>query len=76
MLLAVPNFYRYDENRNLTQDEGREDATGWEPITADTTSINIMEGYALNFGTNTTATVVEISGTVNNGSYSRAIEEQ
>ncbi|HSI71310.1 MAG TPA: T9SS type A sorting domain-containing protein [Gillisia sp.] len=69
-----PNFYRYDENRSLTLEEDRNDATGWEAITDPASSLNILEGYALNFGSNNTATVVSLTGVVNNSSYSRTLE--
>lgn len=62
-----PNFYTYDENR---EDAGGNDATGWTAYTTDTDPLNILKGYALNFGdTLASPKTLEISGTVNNGNY-------
>ena len=69
-----PNFYRYDENRSLVLGENRNDATGWEAITDPISTLNNMEGYALNFGANNNPTLVELTGVVNNGSYTRVLE--
>ncbi|MGY5850364.1 T9SS type A sorting domain-containing protein [Salegentibacter sp. F14] len=65
---AFPNFYRYDENRRI--DSLDLDATGWEPYFIPENALNIMEGYALNFGAATNALTVSLTGEVNNGDYS------
>lgn len=62
---GFPNFYRYDENRRI--DSLDLDATGWEPYIENGNSLNIAEGYALNFGTSTGAQTIELIGEVNNG---------
>ncbi len=62
-----PHFYRYNENRNVTIDETLQDATGWEPYINTNNTLNVSEGYALNFGTSTTAQTIELNGVVNNG---------
>lgn len=59
-----PNFYKYTENRN---DGPGRDATGWEAYTTLTSPINVLNGYALNFGNLATPITVSIAGTVNNG---------
>ncbi len=59
-----PNFYKYTENRN---DGPGRDATGWEAYTNLTSSINVLNGYALNFGNSATPKTVSIAGIVNNG---------
>jgi len=59
---TFPNFYRYNENRENTQSQ---DATGFENYSS---SLNILEGYALNFGSASSPKTVEITGTVTNGS--------
>ncbi len=58
---TFPNFYRYNENR---ENSLAEDATGFEKHSG---ALNILEGYALNFGNASASKTVEISGTVNNG---------
>lgn len=67
---SFPNFYRYNENR---EDVNGNDATGWEVYTNSTSNLNPIEGYALNFGDSVVEKTVEISGTVNNGTYSRKL---
>lgn len=62
-----PNFYRYNENRNININNVVRDATGWEDYSTISNSLNVAEGYALNFGTNTSAQTIELSGVVNNG---------
>src|SRR5690606_26788296 len=71
---SFPDFYRYNEDRNLTQNDLREDATGWEAITNISAPIKVLEGYALNFGGSATPKTVSLNGVVNNGSYTRLIE--
>ncbi len=66
-----PNFYRYNENR---EDSEGNDATGWESYTNATSTLNILSGYALNLGTDAAEMTVEISGEVNNGPVSIALE--
>ncbi len=65
-----PNFYSYDENR---EDAEGNDATGWENYTTTTSGLNALEGYALNFGDEKIAEIVEITGIVNNGNFSRTL---
>ncbi len=67
---SFPNFYSYNENR---KDVNANDATGWEVYTNPTAALNAVEGYALNFGDSVVEKTVEISGTVNNGNYSRML---
>ncbi|WP_037313982.1 hypothetical protein [Salegentibacter sp. Hel_I_6] len=62
-----PNFYRYDENRNVAINDTVRDATGWTVYTNPDNILNIAEGYALNFGTFTVAQTIELIGEVNNG---------
>ncbi|MBO2545209.1 hypothetical protein J0871_12350 [Salegentibacter sp. BDJ18] len=64
---GFPHFYSYNENRNININDIVRDATGWEAYTTTTNSLNIAEGYALNFGTSTAAQTIELSGEVNNG---------
>ncbi len=65
LVATFPNFYRYVENRN---DGPGRDATGFETYVNPISNLNILEGYALNFGDILTSPkTVEISGTVNNG---------
>lgn len=71
---SFPDFYRYNENRQLLLGEDSSDATGWEAVTDPAAPINILEGYAINFGGDNAATVVELTGEVNNGSYTRNLE--
>lgn len=60
-----PNFYRYNENRRI--DSLDLDATGWEPYIEAENSLNIAEGYALNFGASTGAQTIDLIGEVNIG---------
>jgi len=62
-----PNFYRYEENRNVNINDTIQDATGWEVYTNTASNLNIAEGYALNFGTSNAAQTIELIGEVNNG---------
>lgn len=61
---TFPNFYRYVENRKDSQNRA---ATGFESYTTSTGSVDILTGYALNFGGTSVSKTVEISGTLNNG---------
>jgi len=62
---TFPNFYIYDENR---EDADSNDATGWIAYTTAIDPLDILKGYALNFGdTLASPKTVEIFGTVNNG---------
>ncbi|MFN4764071.1 hypothetical protein ACKGJN_13160 [Gillisia sp. Q332] len=64
---TFPNFYRYNENR---EDASNNSATGWETYTSPTATLDILKGYALNFGNSLTSPkTIEISGTVNNGDH-------
>lgn len=71
---SFPNFYSYNEDRSLGTGVERTDATGWEAITNISAPINVLEGYALNFGVSTTPKTVSLNGVVNNGSYTRTME--
>lgn len=62
-----PNFYSYNENR---KDAAGNDATGWETFTNPASLLEVLKGYALNFGAENTTETVEISGEVNNGPLS------
>ncbi|MGA8854782.1 MAG: T9SS type A sorting domain-containing protein, partial [Christiangramia sp.] len=62
-----PHFYRYNENRNIEIDGNIEDATGWESYINPYNTLNVSEGYALNFGTSATPRTIELIGEVNNG---------
>lgn len=62
-----PNFYRYNENRNININNTIRDASGWEVYTNASNSLNKAEGYALNFGSSNDAQTIEIIGEVNNG---------
>ncbi|PRX49843.1 hypothetical protein [Salegentibacter salegens] len=64
---GFPNFYRYNEDRNININEIVRDATGWEVYTNTTNSLNTAEGYALNFGNTTASQTIELTGEVNNG---------
>lgn len=58
-----PHFYSYDEGR---QSNGS-DASGWVNYANPTNSLVVGSGYAVNFGSSTTAVTVELTGEVNNG---------
>ncbi len=72
---GFPHFYRYDENRNLEIEGSIEDATGWETYIDPDNSLNVSEGYALNFGTSSSPRTIELIGEVNNGAiFSQQLE--
>jgi hypothetical protein len=61
---SFPNFYTYDENQ-LYADSA---STGWKAYTTANDPLDILKGYALNFGDILASPkTVEITGTVNNG---------
>ncbi|WP_186435032.1 T9SS type A sorting domain-containing protein [Gillisia sp. Hel_I_86] len=62
---SFPNFYRYNENRESSQNE---DATGFEDYSSPSLPLSILEGYALNFGSSAAPKTIEITGIVTNGS--------
>lgn len=68
---SFPNFYSYNENR---KDGAGNDATGWENYTNPSGSLKAGSGYALNFGNSSAPATVEISGSVNNGPVSIALQ--
>ena len=68
---SFPHVYTYNEAR---ENSNNEDASGWTPYTSATNSLNIMEGYAMNFGSSSDALTIEISGEVNNGDYSATLQ--
>ncbi|MDT0690128.1 hypothetical protein RM549_10055 [Salegentibacter sp. F188] len=73
---TFPNFYRYDENREITTpiaDTLSTHASGWEAYTTSTSALNTMEGYAVNFGSTTDPVTVELTGEVNNGTFSKSL---
>lgn len=71
---TFPNFYRYDESRKVNINDTLRDATGWEVYIGPATPLNVMEGYALNFGATTNALTVSLTGEVNNGVYSAELK--
>ena len=68
---TFPHVYSYDENR---EDSELNDATGWTSYTTRSNPFNTLEGYALNFGNASDPSLIEISGEVNNGDYSRRLQ--
>ncbi|MDT0676951.1 hypothetical protein [Autumnicola musiva] len=69
---SFSNFYRYDENRRI--DSLNIDATGWEAYTTTSSPLNKIEGYAVNFGVSNDPVTVELTGEVNNGYFSRNLQ--
>lgn len=55
---TFPRFYRYVENRT---------SSGWVSYTATSNILTPMLGYAGNLGTSTSPVVIDMTGTVNNG---------
>jgi hypothetical protein len=68
---GFPHVYRYEENRTLNDTAF---ATGWQAYDDPENILEVGEGYAFNFGANTDEKLVEISGEVNNGNFSRNLE--
>ncbi|MCJ7449163.1 MAG: DUF2341 domain-containing protein, partial [Bacteroidales bacterium] len=61
---SFPAFYRYDESRT---------SAGWVRYDTATRVLNPMHGYAVNFGSNSAADTIDVTGVVNNGSLSRTV---
>ncbi len=57
---SFPLFYRFDENSAYS---------GWIGYATGTNILNPLEGYAVNFGELTDPKTVDVTGIVNNGSY-------
>jgi hypothetical protein len=68
---SFPNFYTYDENRQYDADSA---STGWEAYTNPSDPLDILKGYALNFGKTKAIKIVEITGTVNNENQQITLE--
>lgn len=68
---TFPHVYSYNENR---EDGNSNDASGWEAYDTASNSFNILEGYAMNFGNSSDGLTVEITGEVNNGDFSRRLQ--
>lgn len=67
---TFPQVYSYDENNESTNDE---DISGWIPYTDAGNGLLTLEGYAFNFGNGGGAALVELNGTVNNGSFTKSL---
>ncbi|WP_300438170.1 T9SS type A sorting domain-containing protein [Christiangramia sp.] len=67
---TFPAVYNYNESR---QDSDGNDLSGWEAYTAATAPMNVMEGYAFNFGDIGGAVTIDIEGNINNGDVSRSL---
>ncbi|SDR80180.1 T9SS type A sorting domain-containing protein [Gramella sp. MAR_2010_147] len=63
-----PSVFKYMEDR---EDADGNDLSGWEAYTNSVSGFNILEGYALNFGTAGGELILDINGTVNNGDVTR-----
>ncbi len=68
---TFPLFYTYDENR---QDGDSNDLSGWTAYTSTHDALEHLSGYALNFGSGNSAKTIELTGMVNNGHFSRILE--
>jgi fibronectin-binding autotransporter adhesin len=66
---TIPAIYRYDEN-NMNAGAA---ISGWVNYATGSNPLNIMEGYAVNLGSTASTGVVTLTGTVNNGSYSKTL---
>ncbi|HSI69011.1 MAG TPA: T9SS type A sorting domain-containing protein [Gillisia sp.] len=65
------HVYLYEENRTLNDTAF---ATGWQAYNEPNNTLNVGEGYAFNFGATTDEKLVELTGEVNNGTFSRNLE--
>lgn len=65
-----PSVFNYNESR---EDTDGNDISGWESYTNPSSSFNVMEGYALNFGTGGGSATIDINGTINTGDLSRSL---
>jgi hypothetical protein len=61
---SFPLFYRYDESRT---------SSGWVSYNTGTALLNPMEGYAVNFGSESIPGTVDVTGVVNNGPVSATL---
>ena len=65
-----PNVYRYNEGK---KDNDGNELSGWEAYDEATNSMNPLEGYAFNFGTDNLSVYIELEGKVNTGDISRGL---
>ncbi|MBK7213755.1 MAG: T9SS type A sorting domain-containing protein [Bacteroidales bacterium] len=56
-----PTFYKYEENKT---------SSGWTSYTSPSSTLSVMNGYAINFGSSANTVTIELSGSVNNGTIS------
>lgn len=61
---TFPTFYRYDESKA---------SSGWVAYTSTSGPLYPMHGYAVNFGSDFTASTVDMTGIVNNGNVQRTM---
>jgi hypothetical protein len=61
---SFPPVYKYDESLP---------SNGWYHYTTSSNTLNPLEGYAVNFGSSSSAVTVDMTGVVGNGSISRTI---
>jgi len=59
LLVAFPSVYRYDESRI---------SSGWVSYINPAGSLNLFQGYAVNFGSSSLPVTADVTGVVNNGS--------
>ncbi|MBC7743677.1 MAG: T9SS type A sorting domain-containing protein [Flavobacterium sp.] len=64
LLATFPTLYRNDESKNTA---------GWVTYTNTAGLLNPLQGYAVNFGSSTTAKTFEIIGEVSNGPISKTL---
>ncbi len=64
---AIAAIYRYDENRLLGDTLP---GSGWVDYSTPANLLNPLTGYAVNFGSNSAAATVDMTGEVNNGPLS------
>lgn len=65
-----PNLFYYNENREYNNS----DVTGWIPYTNAAGALEIMTGYAANFGTSAGSITLELTGTVNDGTFQKTLQ--
>lgn len=68
------NFFSYDENRNITVGVNNIPINPWVNISGTSTPLLVMRGYSINFGSIDIPKTVDMTGTVNNGTFTIDLE--
>jgi len=68
---TFPTFYNYNENHEASAGVAM---SGWTAYTTQANPLNVLEGYAANFGKVSAPKTADLTGVVNNGSLQRTLQ--